>query len=604
MAEKIGQILVRKGKINPSQLREALRTQQFFGGYLGSHLINLGFIDEAALGETLSEIYRVPFAPFDSIRLARQEVLAKIPATLAQRYRLVPIQIEGNRLHLAMLNPRDAVAIGEVSAATGLNVTPWVAPEFRIIQALEKHYRLKKSGRGPIKVKEKGSAAALPPVDEPDPEPVAVRTEYRPLASDAIGLDGHPIDATVVPDLGDSRLENPVSGPMPRSLEEWRDAEDGFPAGEAVDGSPPGDAVGGFGRGASHDAGPAGSDETGAEGTFQEAAPLAYQREAGVTEDGSAEWGHERVSDAEASTWNALEREGPDAAARPGEASDREWASGEATAVGGSFAVPFLPEAAPGGAPALGPRDAGTPATGTSGRRSSGAQAPQPPSSRRASPPAAASRRGAASSSGAGAGARDASRRSSGRAASEARAAAAELPGRTQPEASQGALRPPMELEQLAEILCSAASRDDVAREVVTFVASRFRRAAAFAIRQERAAGWIGSGRGFDPARLRAISVPVAGSIFSVLTAAQSLYVGPLAASPESQELFAALGGVIPNTILLVPILLRERLVTALYADNETDPLGAVDLALFKRLGKMTEVALEIIILKNKLKQI
>ena len=119
MAEKIGQILVRKGKINPSQLREALRTQQFFGGYLGSHLINLGFIDEAALGETLSEIYRVPFAPFDSIRLARQEVLAKIPATLAQRYRLVPIQIEGNRLHLAMLN--NGVDFNRGSAITWLN---------------------------------------------------------------------------------------------------------------------------------------------------------------------------------------------------------------------------------------------------------------------------------------------------------------------------------------------------------------------------------------------------------------------------------------------------------------------------------------------------
>ena len=223
MAEKIGQILIRKGKIDSTQLREALRTQQFFGGYLGSHLINLGFIDEASLGETLSEIYRVPFAPFDSIRMARPEVTAKVPATLAQRFRLVPIQIEGNRLHLAMLNPRDVVAINEVSAATGLNVTPWVAPEFRIIQALEKHYHLKKTGRGPIKMTEKG---AVQETIEEEPEELAeAPSDYRQVeVVGVIGLDGHPLSATIVPELGDSRPAiPPPPHTIPRSLQEWRE---------------------------------------------------------------------------------------------------------------------------------------------------------------------------------------------------------------------------------------------------------------------------------------------------------------------------------------------------------------------------------------------
>lgn len=473
MAEKIGQILIRKGKINASQLREALRTQQFFGGYLGSHLINLGFIDEAALGETLSEIYRVPFAPFDSIRLTRPEVLSKVPATLAQRFRLVPIQIEGNRLHLAMLNPRDSVAINEVSAATGLNVTPWVAPEFRIIQALEKHYRLKKPGRGPIKVKEKtGTAVVLPPSEDVVSEPVPAPTEYRSLTTDTVGLDGHPLGATVLPELADSRIASTGAGPIPRSLEEWREAEEDVPARDR--------------------------SELGEEGPHEtpSAEPIPAVASA-----------HPRIS-----------------VAAPAAAIARK---------GGSEAPAY--------APARGEPDRRTP----DGRTSTAAH-PAPPSDARA-------------------------------------------------------LAGP---DQLSETLAHALSRDDIAREVVLFMAGRFRRVAAFAVRQDKVNGWIGVGPGFDSERLRGISLPLASSVFAALQVSQRVYLGPVPGSVENHTLLAPQGGSIPPAILMIPVSIRDRLVTALYADNENDPLGPIDLALWKRVGKIMEVAFEIMILKNKMKQV
>ena len=444
MAEKIGQILIRKGKISAEQLREALRTQEFFGGYLGSHLINLGFLDEPTLGEILSEIFRVPYAPYDSIRVIRKEVLSKIPAAVAQRYRVVPIQIEGNRLHLAMLNPRDAQAVSEVARTTGLNVTTWVAPEFRIIQALEKHYKIRKPGRKPIKVEDEAGGIAKILASAPAPaETAKAPGEYRHIDKGAIGLDGHPLGAVVVPALGGGDATRVAEESLPRSLDEWRDMED-------------------------------------ARGMKRRKTDMQT----------TAQGGH---------------------------------ASQTATAPG---------------------------KRGPSRAKSAPAAEPQP------SPPAPA-----------------------------------------EPA--------PLGLEQLADLLISAPSRDDVAREAVLFLAGSFRRAAAFSVRQDVATGWIGAGEGWDPGPLRSVAVPLSGpSIFSPVLGTQTVYAGPLPGASGFADVRNLLGDIVPPDALMLPVMIRERLVTILYADNASDALGPIDEAVWKRLARMMEVAFEIIILKNKMKQI
>lgn len=445
MAEKIGQILIRKGKINANQLREALRTQQFFGGYLGSHLINLGFIEEAALGEILSEIYRVPFAPFDSIRLVRPEVLATVPAALAQRFRLVPIQIEGNRLHVVMLNPRDAVAINELSSTTGLNVTPWVAPEFRIIQALQKHYKLRKQAGAPIRVKENAGPAGSGQVYPSSSSQGAAPAKEDPkVDTSALGIDGHPIDAEIVPDIDEGRSPATTTGPLPRTLDEWRALDDEIQRG---------------------------GDERGA----------------------------------------------------PARTSSRPRR--EASSTGG-------------------------------------------PSRRRSDRSLERS---------------EASPRSPGAAAVEARAS---------------------EIDELSQLLAAAASRDEVARDIVLFMAKTFHRAAAFAVSKDLATGWFGAGEGFDNDGLRETSFTISpASALHALLSARNAVVAPVPTIAENEEFHDLVrgGGPSPASILLIPVTIRERLVTILYADNGADRLGPLDLALWKKVGNMMEVSLEIMILRKKM---
>lgn len=227
MADKIGHLLIQKGKITPAQLKEALRTQQFFGGYLGSHLVNLGYIDETTLGEALAETHRVPFAPFETIRLAQKEAVQRVPAQLAQRHRAIPFRIDEGTLHVAMLNPKDTVALNEIAQASGLAVVPWVAPESRIMQALERHYRIRREGRGPIALKPEPAAPGQSATPSPHPanaaaSPSAVATPEAPSDEPAFGFDGLPLDAALRPEFGGSERPR-TGGPVPRSLEEWLD---------------------------------------------------------------------------------------------------------------------------------------------------------------------------------------------------------------------------------------------------------------------------------------------------------------------------------------------------------------------------------------------
>jgi len=143
MADKVGQILIRKGVISQDQLREALRTQAFFGGHLGSHLINLGYLEEAVLGEVLSEIHGVPAAPTEELKSVRLKVASLLQPALAVKYTAVPFRVEGHRMAVAIANPRDAVALAEISRTTGMAVVPHVAPEFRILAAIERAYVVK-----------------------------------------------------------------------------------------------------------------------------------------------------------------------------------------------------------------------------------------------------------------------------------------------------------------------------------------------------------------------------------------------------------------------------------------------------------------------------
>ena len=57
------------------------------------------------------------------------EVVRSIPEDLIMRYRVVPVRVEGNKLHLAMQDTSDLIAIDDISLITGYDVIPIAVEE-------------------------------------------------------------------------------------------------------------------------------------------------------------------------------------------------------------------------------------------------------------------------------------------------------------------------------------------------------------------------------------------------------------------------------------------------------------------------------------------
>ena len=139
MAERLGELLIKRNYITPEQLKKASDEQKMKGGRLESNLVRLGYIKEDELLSFLSAQYRVP-----SVKISKMEinpnVIKLIPSSVSKKYFILPINRVGPKLTLAMADPSNIVVIDEIKFMTGFNVEPVVASETEIIDAVKKYY--------------------------------------------------------------------------------------------------------------------------------------------------------------------------------------------------------------------------------------------------------------------------------------------------------------------------------------------------------------------------------------------------------------------------------------------------------------------------------
>jgi type IV pilus assembly protein PilB len=136
---RLGELLVRNKLIDEKQLAKALEEQKASGGRLGASLVKLGFLKEEDLAAFLSRQYGVP-----SINLGEFDIDASViklvPAEVAQKYQLVPVNRAGSTLIVAMADPSNIFAIDDIKFMTGYNVEVVVAAEASIKTAIDRYY--------------------------------------------------------------------------------------------------------------------------------------------------------------------------------------------------------------------------------------------------------------------------------------------------------------------------------------------------------------------------------------------------------------------------------------------------------------------------------
>jgi len=139
MDTRLGELLVKRGLLTPAQLTKAMEEHAAAGTALSAVLVKLGFVSETDLATCLQKEYRLSLVDPSAMTLP-PDVLRLIPATLVQRHHLVPINLSGSSLTIAMSDPTNIVAINEVKFLTGYDVKVAVACVSSLSAAIEEHY--------------------------------------------------------------------------------------------------------------------------------------------------------------------------------------------------------------------------------------------------------------------------------------------------------------------------------------------------------------------------------------------------------------------------------------------------------------------------------
>jgi hypothetical protein len=118
-----------------------------FGGRIGTNIVELRFLEEEELARFLSRFFKIPAVPPEQLNEIPEEVISAIGTDIVDKYKILPFRKDRNRLHTAMLNPKEIKDIDELRFITGFDIIPYVITELRLLFALEKYYKLKRDVR-------------------------------------------------------------------------------------------------------------------------------------------------------------------------------------------------------------------------------------------------------------------------------------------------------------------------------------------------------------------------------------------------------------------------------------------------------------------------
>ncbi len=137
---------------------------------------------------------------------------------------------------------------------------------------------------------------------------------------------------------------------------------------------------------------------------------------------------------------------------------------------------------------------------------------------------------------------------------------------------------PPLTFAEAQAMLQKSSNRDDIARVVLRFAKSKFRRALLLSVRGDLVTGWQGMGKGVSERAVLRIGVSLReGNSFQLVRDSRSFFVGAMKRTPGMAVFYKLLGGGYPSTSVIMPLLVRGKPVNLLYVDNGPDQLTPPD---------------------------
>lgn len=131
--------LLKASTASDKQREQLITEQRATRKPLGKLLVEKELISEDTLVAVMEEYLNIPRVNLFNDQI-HHDAVDSIPAEMARRYRVIPVEHRGEQLVLAMVDPLDLAALDNVAMVTGKEVNPVIAGESAISYALDHYY--------------------------------------------------------------------------------------------------------------------------------------------------------------------------------------------------------------------------------------------------------------------------------------------------------------------------------------------------------------------------------------------------------------------------------------------------------------------------------
>jgi type IV pilus assembly protein PilB len=139
VADTFSTILLNDGILSDEQLADAVKASSSSGKKLHEEVVRLGYARSEPVMRALAKAHRLPFVEVASLDVP-QEVVDRLPESVARENTIFPIEREGDSLRIATSDPTDSDIQEKLRFILNSNIDLAVAPRDQIVEAINRHY--------------------------------------------------------------------------------------------------------------------------------------------------------------------------------------------------------------------------------------------------------------------------------------------------------------------------------------------------------------------------------------------------------------------------------------------------------------------------------
>ena len=135
----LGELLKESNLITDEQLGQALQYQKENGGVLGKILVDLGMVKEEDIRLVLGSQFGMPVVNLDELEIP-PTVVEKVSPSVADAYRIIPVEYADGILTVAMADPLNISALDDLKFLLSCDIKGAVSDEETVKRAYDKYY--------------------------------------------------------------------------------------------------------------------------------------------------------------------------------------------------------------------------------------------------------------------------------------------------------------------------------------------------------------------------------------------------------------------------------------------------------------------------------